>query len=210
MLLMHWYCWCADAPDLLMLLMLWCCSCSDAVDTLMLLMLWCCWCTDLLMLLMHWGCWCANANTDAPVLMHDARWWWWVYECVGVVVVVGALHWDHDQDQLAHSALVWDFLPPLYLYFYLFSNYMFYENFTFIWLVQNSNPANWAVMFKYSMFALLPQPESQRNWFQIISRFRNGIVLSTQNHYGGGRGGCEFQYFWIFARWKVPSVFNRM
>ena len=84
--------------------------------------------------------------------------------------------------------IVWHYLPLLYLYLYLFSNYMFHGNFTFIWLVQNSNPANWAVMFKYSMFALLPQPESQRNWFQIILRFRNGIILSTQyqNHYWVG------------------------
>ena len=54
--LMHWCCWCADAADALMLC--WCCWCIDAADVLMLLMRWCCWCADALMLLMRWCCWC--------------------------------------------------------------------------------------------------------------------------------------------------------
>ena len=41
MLLMRWWCWCADSADAPMLLMRWCCWCTDATDALMLLMRWC-------------------------------------------------------------------------------------------------------------------------------------------------------------------------
>ena len=40
-LLMRWWCWCADSADAPMLLMRWCCWCTDATDALMLLMRWC-------------------------------------------------------------------------------------------------------------------------------------------------------------------------
>ena len=70
-----------------MLLMHWCCWCSDVVDVLI------CWCTeaaDVLMPILIRRCWCTDDNDGGGCM--------WV---VGVVVVVGVLHWDHDQDQLA-------------------------------------------------------------------------------------------------------------
>ena len=77
MLLMRWWCWCADAADAVMLLMGKNCLCADAADELLLLLRWWCWCTDaantlmLLMLLMHCRCSCAD---ELMLLMHYCCW----------------------------------------------------------------------------------------------------------------------------------------
>ena len=88
MLLMRWYCWCADAAETLMP---WCCWywwCTDAADALMLLMRWCCWCADaadVLMLLMRLSCWC----TDALILL--IHWCWWCTDAADVLMLL--MHW---------------------------------------------------------------------------------------------------------------------
>ena len=58
MLLMHWYCWCADAADAADALM------SDAADALMLLVHSSCWCADVADALMHLG-YCTESRSES-------------------------------------------------------------------------------------------------------------------------------------------------